>query len=106
VKRIKDLSTRIRETVVPMARRVAVARQEFQRLVATEAPLNRIETKLQEIAALEIQLQMADLGASRDILAVLSVRQKKRWQGIQMAARVRKGSGQRARTAGEGEDEP
>ncbi|MBI4861876.1 MAG: hypothetical protein HY815_16705 [Candidatus Riflebacteria bacterium] len=87
VARVKETVASLQAEVSRLLRKVAVAERDYLALVEREAPLDRLESKLQEMAALQVQLRMQDLSASRTINAILTPQQLDRWREIQRAAR-------------------
>lgn len=89
---VNRMQTRLKalQTSVSASReKLNALQKDYQALVSNEStPLPTIEAKLKEIAAVQVASQMEDLKASRDILAILSADQLKKWRGIQAAARA------------------
>lgn len=63
--------------------------KEYETMLGNDTtPLPTIEEKLKEIAAVQVAARMEDLKASREILAILTPEQVKKWRGIQAAAKA------------------
>lgn len=92
VQKLKARLVSLQESTSRSRESIKGLEQQYRALLARDdTPLASIEAKLKEIAAIQVASQMEDVKASRDILAVLTPEQIKKWREIQAKARTEQG---------------
>jgi hypothetical protein len=82
-----DTLLNLQKTLIEKQAQLGVARLELRQMIDARAPLAEIRQKLQQISALSVEITYQDLAAGREIEAVMSAEQLKRWRAIQAASR-------------------
>ncbi len=80
---IKDAITGFQKEVVELRAKFQVVEIDLQNLIQKKADLPTVKAKLQESAAIQVDLRLADIETARKIDDILSPEQAKRWREIQ-----------------------
>jgi septal ring factor EnvC (AmiA/AmiB activator) len=88
VQKLKDALTQLQNQLNTLKGTWVSQEKELKALLEKNAPEPQIKAKLQQIAATQVDMRMADVQTSRQVNAVLSADQMARWRDIQARARA------------------
>jgi Spy/CpxP family protein refolding chaperone len=83
---IKQVVNSLQQRLEQLRARLEARKQEYQVMLTRNDALEKLRAKLQEIAALQVDMQMADVESSRAINAVMTPQQLLKWHELQKAA--------------------
>lgn len=89
-KQISDLKaavTDLEKSVRSQQERLKPLDAQLNDQISKEASLDQVRVTLQQIAAIQIEIRLADVSTSRKINSILTADQLKKWRDIQRAAR-------------------
>lgn len=84
---MKQAVTDLEKTVRAQQERLKPLDAQLNDQISKDAPIEQIRATLQSIAAIQIEIRLADVGTSRKINSILTADQLKKWREIQRAAR-------------------
>lgn len=80
----------LQDSLATLGQKLQVVDKEAAQAIQADAPLPQIRAKLQEVAAVQIDMRIADIDTSRKVNAILTKAQLAKWHEIQKKARGQK----------------
>jgi hypothetical protein len=88
VQQMKDAFMRLQEYLKECQERIGPARNKVREMIEQGEDIEKIKPWLQSIATIQVEMQLADIKASREINATMKPQQLKKWQEIQRKSRT------------------